>query len=318
MKKIIYISLLAFLMVALAACGNSADEKKEDDKSANGDKEQEEIVVSHELGETKVKTEPKNVVVFDYGALDTLDELDVDIKGVSKQTLPPYLEQYEDDMYENIGSLKEPDFEKIAEIDPDLILISGRQSDLYDELSKLGPTVFIGVDQENYMESFKENMDIMGRIFSKESEVEEAVATIDDQISEVQEKAEEKNEEALIVLANDDKISAYGSNSRFGFIHDVLNVPAVDEDIEVATHGMSVSFEYVKEKNPAFLYVIDRSAAIGEDSAVKDVVENVLVKSTDAYKNDNIIYLDPYYWYLSGGGLQSVPGMIDEISESLN
>ena len=101
-------------------------------------------------------------------------------------------------------------------------------------------------------------------------------------------------------------------------IHDVIGVPAVDEGIEVSTHGQNVSFEYVVEQDPDLLYVTDRGAAIGEgESATKMIVENKLMEDTKAMQNDDIYYLDPEYWYLSGGGLISVDEMVDEIADSL-
>src|SRR5699024_3365043 len=117
--------------------------------------------------------------------------------------------------------------------------------------------------------------------------------------------------------SNDDKISAYGSNSRFGLIHDVFGVPAVDDTIEASTHGMNVSFEYVTEQDPDLLYVIDRSAVVDGESSAKQVFENKLMEKTKAYQNDDIIYLDHNYWYLSGDGIEYVYEMIDEVSESV-
>src|SRR5699024_7241276 len=168
------------------------------------------------------------------------------------------------------------DFEKIAEIDPDVILISGRQSDLYDQLEELAPTVYVGVDTSRYMESFEENVEKIGTIIDKEQEADSELEAIEEKIDNMQDDAEESRKHGLIVLANDDKISAYGPGSRFGLIHDVFGIPAVDEGIEVSTHGQNVTFEYVVEQNPDLLYVIDRSAAIGEGSAAEQVVENDL------------------------------------------
>ncbi|GAA0419774.1 siderophore ABC transporter substrate-binding protein [Virgibacillus sp. AGTR] len=320
MKKLLLLLFMSIMVFALAACGS--DEEKSSDEGNSGSKEKEtaeteNIKITQELGDTEVPQNPEKVVVFDYGVLDSLDKLGVEVAGVAKGNIPSYLEKYEGEEYENIGSLKEPDFEKIAEIDPDVIFISGRQSSVYDQLSELAPTVYLGVDTTRYMESFKENMSTLGKIFDKQSEVEEELATIDESIAGIQEKAKQADENALIILANDDKISAYGPSSRFGIIHDVFNVPAVDKDIEASTHGQNVSFEYVVEKNPDLLYVIDRSAAIGEESSAKQIVENELVQGTKAYENDNIVYLDPEFWYLSGGGLVSVQGMVDEIQASL-
>lgn len=101
-------------------------------------------------------------------------------------------------------------------------------------------------------------------------------------------------------------------------IHDVFGVEPIDNSIEASTHGMNISFEYVVEQNPDLLYVIDRGAIVGDESSAKQVVENKLVKKTKAYKNDHIVYLDPNYWYLSGGGLVSVQEMVNEVAESLD
>src|SRR5690625_7294436 len=95
------------------------------------------------------------------------------------------------------------------------------------------------------MNSFENNVGIIGEIFNKEEEAQTELDAIEEQVDATAEKAEEADKSGLIVLANDDKISAYGPSSRFGLIHDVLGVNPVDEDIEASTHGMNVSFEYV-------------------------------------------------------------------------
>ncbi|WP_404451096.1 siderophore ABC transporter substrate-binding protein [Virgibacillus necropolis] len=311
MKKLIVLIMVSLFAIVMTACGTEKDD------SANGDTK-ETITVTHDLGKTKVSKNPEKVVVFDYGTLDTLDKLGIDVTGVPHGSMPTYLSKYEGEEYANVGSLKEPDFEKLSEIDPDLIIISGRQSSLYEQLSELAPTIYLGVDTTNYMESFKSNLDTIGTIFDKKDEIEKELTKIEESISKLQEKAASLDKKALITLVSGGKISAYGSKSRFGMIHDVFGVEAIDDSIEASTHGMNVSFEYVVEQNPDLLYVIDRGAIVGDESSAKQVVENKLVKKTKAYKNDHIVYLDPNYWYLSGGGLVSVQEMVNEIADSLN
>lgn len=313
MRKVVLISVLGILVLFTAACGQSS--------GASGDdsgEQQETVTVSHELGETDVPKNPENVVVFDFGILDTLEKLGINVTGVPKGSIPSYLEKYEGEDYENVGSLKEPDFDQLAQIDPDLIIISGRQASLNDQLQEIAPTVHLGVDTTQYMDSFQENMQTVGKIFDKEAEIDQELQAIEQSIADLQEKASSSEKNALIILANDDKISAYGPSSRFGIIHDVFGIPAVDEGIEASTHGMNVSFEYVVEQDPDMLYVVDRSAAIGGESSAQQIVENELVENTKAYQNDNIVYLNPDYWYLSGGGLVSVQEMVKEISDSLD
>ncbi|RXZ84085.1 siderophore ABC transporter substrate-binding protein [Paenibacillaceae bacterium] len=302
------------------AKGQEEENKQESEESTeeqNAEGTSSTITVTHQLGETQVSVNPQKVVVFDFGVLDSLNKLGVEVTGVPQANIPPYLKQYEDSKYQNVGSLKEPDFEKISEIAPDLIIISGRQSDSYDELTKLGPTIYLGVDSANYMASYTSNAEILGQIFNKETEVAAELADVKQAIEALHGKVTSKGSNALIILANDGNVSAYGAGSRFGIIHDVFGFTPADENIEVSTHGMSISFEYIVEKDPEYLFVVDRGAVVGGESSAKQVIENDLVNKTKAYKEGNIVYLDPNYWYLSGGGLISVAEMVREITESI-
>ncbi|CAH1057136.1 siderophore ABC transporter substrate-binding protein [Paenibacillus pseudetheri] len=324
-KNVSLLIMTVFLAVILAACGSNNAATSDNNTAAAGNTEattapnteSKELTIKHELGEITIKSNPQKVVVFDFGTLDTLDKLSVEVTGVPQSNVPSYLSKYSDAKYENVGGLKEPDFEKINSLSPDLIIISGRQQDSYDEFSKIAPTLYVAVDNANYMESFTKNVKTLGQIFGKEAEVEAELATINDSVKALNEKAKAGSKKSLIILANEGKISAYGSGSRFGIIHDVFGFAQADDKIEVSTHGQSVSYEYVADKNPDYLFVVDRDAAVKSDGSksgsAKDAVENDLVKNTNAFKNGKIIYLDPNYWYLSGGGLVSVSEMLKEV-----
>ncbi|MEZ0480055.1 siderophore ABC transporter substrate-binding protein [Planococcus sp. SSTMD024] len=317
MKKWLAAILVVMMFAVLAACG--AEEEATDSQTADAQTtETETMTVTHELGETEVTKNPEKVVVFDFGILDTLDQLGVEsVAGVAQGNIPTYLEQYEDtEKYENIGTLKEADFEAIHAMDPDLIIISGRQAEMYNEFSDIAPTIHLGVDTTDYMNSFTTNMETVGEIFGKQAEVEEELAAINEQIEGIKEKTATSDEKGLIVLANEGKVSAYGAASRFGIIHDVFGVKQADEGIEASTHGQSITYEYILDTNPDMMFVVDRNAAVGNDASAKDSLENELVQKTNAYQNDKIIYLDPDYWYLSGGGLQSVSEMVNAIESA--
>ena len=312
MKKKTIISIVVLLVVVFGvfvitkfagAEGNSGEETR---------------VVSHELGETTVNKNPKRVVVFDYGILDSLDKLEVEgIVGLVQDGLPEHLSKFESEDYSSVGSLKEPNMEKIFELTPDLIIISGRQADYYEELSKIAPTIHLGVNNENYLESFSENMNKLGEIFGKEKAVEKELTSITEAIEELNAKVTEKNVNGLITLANDGSFSVYGAESRFGIIHNSFGVTPVDETIEASTHGQKASFEYIVEKNPQYLFVVDRAAIVGGTTSAKELFENELMKKTDVYKNDNIVYLNPNIWYTATGGFTSTMIMVEEIDNAI-
>ncbi|MFJ7921254.1 siderophore ABC transporter substrate-binding protein [Lysinibacillus fusiformis] len=330
--------LMAMMLLVLAACG-SKDEAKEEDKGTSTDKpaeEQNEASSAYPLTipgstiegrdgnttfeEVKLDKIPEKVVVFDNGFLDTLDALGVNPTAVVQDSLPSYLSKYKDSTYVNAGTLFEPDYEKLSEINPDIIFISGRASAAYAELSKIAPTVYIGVDNKNFLESFKANTELAGKIFGKEKEAADAIAAYEAKVEEVKGKATASEEKALIVLGSEGALSAYGSGSRFGVIHDVFGVKAADENVKVGTHGDNVSFEYVRDTNPDILFVVDRDAVVNEngESGTKAAIENEIVSATNAVKNGKVFYLDPEVWYLSGGGLQSETLKVEDVLKAFN
>ncbi|WP_433595554.1 siderophore ABC transporter substrate-binding protein [Lysinibacillus xylanilyticus] len=326
--------LMAMMLLVLAACGTK-DEAKKEDKGSTDNKPAEEkkeeataypiTIPAIKNGEETFKEVtldkmPEKVVVFDYGFLDTLDALDVKVAGVPQKSVPKYLSKYSGKDYVNVGALKEPDFEAISSMNPDVIFISGRQAAAYDELSKIAPTVFVGVDNTNFVESFKETTELAGKIFGKEKEAADAFAAYEAKVEEVKAKTTSAKEKALIVLGSEGSLSAYGPGSRFGVIHDVYGVKPADDKIEVSTHGANASFEYVRDTNPDILFVVDRDAAVTPEgeSGTKAAIENEIVGATNAAKNGKIVYLDPQVWYLSGGGLTSETQKVEDVLKVFN
>lgn len=312
--------LMGVMLVSAVGCSNGSSSKEvaEPASSANVQAEApKEVKITHELGEVVLKETPKKVVVFDYGILDGLNKMEVEIAALPKATLPVALDKYKDAKYVDVGTLKEANFEKIYEINPDLIIISGRQKEQYAEFSKIAPTVFMQLDDKDYIGSVKKNMNLLGEIFNKKDVVEKELTSIENSIKTLNEKVAATRKNALILLANDGALSAYGKVSRFGIIHNSFGFKPADENIQVSTHGQSVSFEYVVEKNPDYIFVIDRAAVTGGSTTASKALDNELIKTTEAYKNNRIIYLDPATWYVGGGGFNSTIKMISEVEAAI-
>ncbi|SHM93938.1 siderophore ABC transporter substrate-binding protein [Gracilibacillus kekensis] len=352
MKKWQLAIVFLVFVVMLAACGtdeeSSTDSKGTDEASASEEQaaedqeSQDEVVegdsssypmtisptisgtedrdgTEYSFAEVEFTEKPENIVVFDYGFLDTLDALGVEgIVGVANgNTLPDHLEKYNSDEYTNIGSLKEPLLEDIAALEPDVIFISGRQSAFYDQLKEITPNVvFIGTTQDDYWNSFLNSVDIAAKMFGKKAEADEYVAKFDKAIEEVETLAG-NYETSLVTMYNEGSLSGFATNSRFGYIYDVYGFQPVTEDIEASSHGSNFGFEAILEFDPEVLFVIDRTAAINGDSNIDTDMENDIIQKTTAYKNDQIVYLDGALWYLSGGGLQSELAKIEEVIAEL-
>lgn len=274
------------------------------------------VTVNTSYGAVELPVNPGRVVVFDMGILDSLDYLGVEAEyAVPTANLLDNLTKYESSV--NAGGIKEPDMETIYEFEPDLIIISGRQESYYEELSKIAPTWYASLDYNNLMEDFVDVYTTLGQVFGREEETNQAIKDMETQIGEVADKANQAEEKALIILTNDGSISAYGSGSRFGLIHDILGVKAADTGIEASTHGQSVGYEYIAQTNPDILFVVDRTAIVAGTTDAGDTLDNELVESTNAHKNGRVIYLDAQNWYLAGIGLHTFPEMIGEVAGAL-
>ncbi len=308
--RLAVLSAAAAATLALTACGGSSEAADEPAAAST-------VTVDHAQGTTEVPLDPETVFTFDLGALDSLDALGVDVAGVPQGTLPEQLSAYEGGDITNIGSMKEPDFEAIAAAGPDLIIISGRVADSYDELSEIAPTIDLSVDAADPIASFTGHTESLGRIFAAEDEVEDRLAALDTKITATKEAAASAGN-GLILMTSAGEVTAYGAGSRFGLIHDVLGVQPAAEVKSQGTHGEAVSFEYVADINPAHLFVIDRDAAVGEAGAAgAAVLDNELVNGTDAAKNDAVTYLDSASWYLIGYGLNNLDAMVSAVNEAV-
>lgn len=84
-----------------------------------------------------------------------------------------------------------------------------------------------------------------------------------------------------------------------------------------ATHGDSVSFEYLVKQDPEYIFVLDRNSVTGDTNIAKDVVQNEVVKQTNAYKNNKIIYLEHSNVWYTASGITALGVMLDDLELGL-
>ena len=156
------------------------------------------------------------------------------------------------------------------------------------------------------------NLALLGEIFGRTGIIQEEIAEIEQRMADLRQHILSINQNALIVMANDGALSAY-TGSRFGIIHKEFGFSPADKAITVANHGQNVSFEYLVEVNPDYLLVIDRAATAGGSVLAEQVLDNELIRLTDAYKNGDIIYLNSQVWYTASGGIMGTKLMIEDL-----
>ena len=279
--------------------------------SLNGDGEKIELEVPYD---------PQRVAVLDMAVLDMLDNWDLGgrVVGMPKSSKIDYLMEYNNnEEIVNLGTLKEVDMEALMSSEPDLIFIGGRLSAQYDKLSEIAPVIYTSTDYEaGLVQSIKNNASMIASVFGAEEKAEETLAGFDARVADLAKKAEGKT--AVIGMVTSSNFNTLGDGSRCSLIGNEIGFTNLANN-EDSTHGNESSFELLVSLNPDYVFVLDRDSAINTEGAqlAKQVMDNELVKKTDAYQNDRIIYLTPTVWYLAEGGITAMDVMLSDLENGI-
>ena len=255
--------------------------------------------------------DPQRIAILDMASLDILDTLGVGDRVVgTASTSLEYLQDYINDDIANLGTIKEADLEAVMACEPDVIFIGGRLASSYDALSEIAPVVYLATDTDTTIAS----------MFGLEDKVDELMANFDARITALSEFAAGKT--AVVGLVTSGSFNVLGNDGRCSMIGREIGFEniGVDANIDTSTHGNEASFEFIVEKAPEYIFVMDRDAAIGTDGAklAQEIMENELVMGTDAYKNGNIVYLaHPAVWYTAEGGITALDLMLQDLESEL-
>ena len=350
MKKIFSLVLALAIVMALAACSNSSNDanlggnvdvtsRSSSSPNVNDDAgASEEVPSSQTPGEGKITItslnankeevelvvpyDPQRIAILDMASLDILDALGVGDRVVgTASTSLDYLQDYIRDDIANLGTIKEADLEAVMSCEPDVIFIGGRLSSSYDALSEIAPVVYLSTDTElGVVESVRRNATTIATMFGLEDKVDALMADFDSRIQALAEFAEGKN--AIVGMCTSGSFNVLGNDGRCSIIGREIGFEniGVDANIDTSTHGNEASFEFIVEKNPNYIFVMDRDAAIGTDGAqlAQEILENELVMGTDAYQNGNIVYLaHPAVWYTAEGGITALDVMLQDLESEL-
>ena len=279
-----------------------------------------EITVPHAQGETTLPGVPSKVLVQDWATFDNLAALGVTVAGVPSSNAPAYLTDAVPADVLAIGSLFEPDFEGIAASGSDVYFVGARSAAAYPAAKDILPTIDMSLaDNSDIIGGIKGNLTKLGDIFGVEAKATELNAALDAKVAEVKAAAEGKGN-ALVLVTNAGKIGVYGPDSRVAWIHNQVGIPSAMADVQDGDHGGdSVSFEFILETNPDWLFVIDRDAGVGTggNEAAKALLDNELVNQTTAAKEGHIVYLDPQPAYITMHGYTGVMLLLDQVLAGL-
>lgn len=277
------------------------------------------ITIVHKLGTTVIEQRPRRVAVLDMNEVDFLDQLGVPVAGMVKDYVPHFLTRYKDDQgIRDLGAIVQPNLEHIHALQPDLVLMTSIQANHYQELSQIAPTLHFDVDYQNseskHIEVVKQHLLTLGRIFGKEDIASRKAQELDAKVADARKVTQERPEKALIVLHNNGAFSAFGVQSRYGFVFDALGVKPASTAVEAGLHGQPISSEFIQQANPDIIYVVDRTAVMEHRPVMTaEQMANPLLRQTNAWKNGRVVFVDADAWYITAASVTSLKRVIDDV-----
>ena len=336
MKKMLSFALAGVMAMSLMACsaqngGDSSENTSSPSSQSSEETPNNEIPESvtitslnanKEAAELEVPYDPQRIAILDMASLDILDALGVGDRVVgTADTSLDYLQDYINDDIANLGTIKEADLEAVMACEPDVIFIGGRLAANYDALSEIAPVVYLATDTElGVVESVRQNAATIASMFGLEDKVDELMADFDARIQALADAAQ--GHTAIVGLVTSGGFNVLGVDGRCSMISREIGFEniGIDAEIDTATHGNEATFEFIVEKDPDYMFVLDRDAAIQTEGAqlAQEIVENELVMDTRVYQDGHIVYLaHPAVWYTAEGGITALDIMLQDLESAV-
>lgn len=295
MKKF-WIGLLGIVMaMSMVACSNSPDTSgTTSGEGAASDQGSEMITVEDMKGTVSIPANPQRVVDVS-GSADELIILDVPFVGSANTsmfdgvTVPPNLEEYFTENNVEVvgnysGSVGELNLEKIAELNPDLIIMNIRHEKVYDQLKEIAPTVMLD-DDMNYV-NWRGRFLQLGEWFGKEDIVTQWLEDYDKKSAEFAEKvkAVTGDETFAVIEKNSVRTGSYYVYRTGGpgeLVYDAMKLPA-SAGVPEGVWGEVVDAEYFSKIDADHIFFFS------DDGTVGDTADLPTWQNLKAVKNGNV------------------------------
>lgn len=317
MKKINLLYLLAILAIISGlllyylpdmTSGHNAE-------SNNTSQTFKEKTIVHDFGTTELKKAPKRIVILDNLYGEILDPLHITPVGAttgqadSHEFSTLFKKQYKDAKVVSVGWQGSPDLDKIAELKPDLILMTGEQENLYEELSEIAPTVGYQINTDENWDYHETSLKV-AEIFDKRDEMKKDLDRVDAREAVFAENVKAKfgNQKLMYLRVTDNDIRYY-AYGHFGYLYDTYHFNRA-ETFNPDDMFQVIDPDKLKDINPDLLIVQADSQELLENK----LKNNPVWSSLKAVQNNKVIYAD-YSTYMLGFGIVSQKAIMKQISD---
>ena len=255
------------------------------------------ITVRDAKGEVEIPAEPKRIVDLS-GNSDILSLLGYSVAGTANSDaydytqLPTYLQEPLQGAKILGYSMQDTmDIEGILELHPDLIIISGVQEKMYEQLNKIAPTLLVELAQTDW----RQDVNTFARMMQQEDRAASWLKSYDEKAKKAGAAVRKANGEDTTYLA----LLASGGQL---FVFDAAGIGSVlYEDMGLKKPANmprqdSISLPVISYEGLADLDA-DHLIVVGTDADMKALKKNSIYKSMQAVKNNRVLELpsSPYF-----------------------
>ena len=255
------------------------------------------ITVRDAKGEVAIPAEPKRIVDLS-GNSDILSLLGYPVAGTANSDaydytqLPTYLQEPLQGAKILGYSMQDTmDIEGILELHPDLIIISGVQEKMYEQLKKIAPTLMVELAQTDW----RQDVNTFARMMQQEDRAASWLKSYDEKAKKAGAAVRKANGEDTTYLA----LLASGGQL---FVFDAAGIGSVlYEDMGLKKPANmprqdSISLPVISYEGLADLDA-DHLIVVGTDADMKALKKNSIYKSMQAVKNNRVLELpsSPYF-----------------------
>ncbi|WP_232664824.1 iron-siderophore ABC transporter substrate-binding protein [Pseudonocardia sp. TRM90224] len=294
-------ALVASAALLLAGCGGGAGETGvAPPPAASGSADAFPVTIEHKYGSTTIPAEPKRIVAIGYQEHDfiyALGSKPVAVRwwyGSETDVIHPWTEPKAAGESPQILKMDTIELEKIAALDPDLILglYSGISQDEYTKLTNIAPTITQSGKYVDYGSPWQETTRTIGRALGKSAEAEKLVNDLDGRFAAIKAAHPEFAGKSIVVASfGPENIGFFASQdprSRF-FTSLGFTVPKEFDDIAGKEFYGTLSYEQTNLLDRDVLVWDQLSFTPGGRATVE---QNALVQRMAVSKEQRSIFLE--------------------------
>ncbi|MGJ3239115.1 MAG: ABC transporter substrate-binding protein [Anaerolineae bacterium] len=289
LKRNLIISIISILVISIGLA--AAQDEAQCDEGFR--------LFEHAAGETCIPENPERIVTLtDQNGLLPLLELGVRPVGSAGRlieedntTVFRRVEGYDTEGIVGVGDFLAPNIEAILELEPDLIVgYEFNDSEIYDELSAIAPTVYIQIFNRPLDEALMDFAELVGETETAEELAEAYDERVEALLGELGDDADNITVSVITPAGNAGEFWNAADGQALGTVMDDLDFNRPEP--ETVEQEAPYSIETLNLHEADVMLIVDFSGDLINDPIVQEFIESSLFGTLDVAQAEQVYVID--------------------------